>query len=172
MKKIHVLMILVSVIISSYMLNLDFINKSNALDFLNSMPTIMGILLAMTLTSLAIILGMIGNAEMALMKKYEKIKGKKYYKNIIDNLKWDIYFVFAAFIVSFISRIFLNKDSTFSIHLSDYVSVSIYEVLFVVEISLLVASLIVINDLIKGLFDLNETRYEIANTGDTNESKK
>jgi type III secretory pathway component EscU len=170
MRKIHVLMILGSVIVSSYALN--FIEKNNVLDFLNSMPTIMGILLAMTLTSLAIILGMIGNAEMAVMKEYEKINGKKYYRKIIDNLKWDIYFVFSAFIVSFISRIFSNRDSTLSIQLSDYLSYNIYEVLFIIEISLLVASLIVINDLIKGLFDLNEARYEIANMGEVNDSKK
>jgi|WetSurMetagenome_2_1015567.scaffolds.fasta_scaffold05630_2 hypothetical protein len=170
MRKIHALMVLVSAIVSSYVFN--FIDKSNAIDFLNSMPTIMGILLAMTLTSLAIILGMIGSAEMVIMKKYEKNKGRKYYRNIIDNLKWNIYFIFSAFIVSVVSRIFSNKASTLSIQLPCHISISTYEVLFIVEISLLVASLIVINDLINGLFDLNEARYEIANAGDAIDSKK
>ena len=125
MRIIHALITLGSAITSLYIIN--FICKSDIIIFLNSLPTIMGILLATTLTSLAIILGMIGNDEIAAMKKYGKSKKEDYYKKIVNNLRWDVYFIFIAFIVSSVSRILLTINVHSSSPIYNFIFINMYK---------------------------------------------
>ena len=62
--------------------NTCYVSDKSLLGFLNISPTIIGILLASVLTSLAIILAMIGYNEMVKIRELEKKKNKEFYISI------------------------------------------------------------------------------------------
>ena len=123
MNKLHFLIIIGAAIASILIAysNTRYVSEESILGFLLMSSTSIGILLASVLTSLAIILAIIGSSEMIRIRELENTQNKAYFRKISNNLRQDVYFILASFIIATLSSIFYVKDSVFSAHHRTYV---------------------------------------------------
>ena len=164
--------ILISILISTYISFFDnssanigptdssSTKEENILEFSKNSPTLLSILLASVLASLAVILGMLGLDELKAIQKIEEKLKKELFDNLMKNLAWDIYPILAAFIISSFLSIFSIKGTYFIVPIIDVVPIEIYKIIFVINFFLLSVSLYVTYDIICGLFNISKIKYE------------
>lgn len=99
--------------------NTEYISDESVLGFLIASPTLIGILLAGVLTSLAIIFAVIGSTEMIRIKELENINNKAHFSKISNNLRQNVYFILGSFIVTTLLSILYIKGSYYSIIVGD-----------------------------------------------------
>lgn len=141
----------------------NYITEQSILDYLNMLPTFIGILLAGVLTSLAIILAIIGTDEMVEIREREKENNKEFYKNMSNNLKQNVCLILAAFLVSSFLSIFCISGTSIPTPDNWDILIEIYELLFVFETLLLASSFIATYDIINGMFHIFNFKYDISN---------
>lgn len=165
MNKSNGLMIIIAAIAAMFIVhsNTQYVSEDSILTFLSISPTLIGILLASILTSLAIILAIIGSSEMIRIKELEGEENKKYFREILDDLKQNVYFILAAFTVASLLSIFNIKNSFFIIEIGNVFSFETYKSLFVIVVILFTISCIATYDIINGLFTIFEFKYDLAN---------
>ena len=146
--------------------NSDYVNNESILRFIITSSTLIGILLAGVLTSLAIILAIISTNEMIRMKELESSQDENFYKNISNNLKQNIHFILVSFVFSSLASIFSIEKSFFIIPLYDGICFEIYRSLFVIVATLFITSCIATYDIINGLFEIFQFKYDLSNQND------
>ncbi len=143
--------------------NTCYFSGDSLLGFLSVSPTLIGILLASVLTSLAIILAIIGNSELIKIREIEEKKKKNFYKNMSRDMKQDVYFILASFAISSLLSIFCIKDTYIIISLWGDTFFEVYRSLFIIEATLLIISFMATYDIINGLFSIFDFKYELSN---------
>jgi len=146
--------------------NSDYVNNESILRFIITSSTLIGILLAGVLTSLAIILAIISTNEMIRMNELESSQNKNFYKNISNNLRQNIHFILVSFVFSSLASIFSIEKSFFIIPLYDGICFEIYRSLFVIVATLFITSCIATYDIINGLFEIFQFKYDLSNQND------
>jgi len=161
MNKTIFLLIIFIIITPTYIViaNCSYASDTSILDFSKNSPTLLSILLASVLASLAVILGMLGLDELREIQRIEAKNKKKIFDTLMKNLEWDIAPILFSFIVSSILSIFLIRGTYLIIPILDY-SIEIYRVIFVVNFILLSISLISTYDIIRGLFNVSRIKYQ------------
>ncbi len=164
MNKWHILVICGAAIASTLVVysNTSYISDKSILGFLMMSPTLIGILLASVLTSLAIILAIIGSSEMIKIKELEDKQSEEFYRKISNNLKQNVHFILISFIISTLLSVFYIEDSYFTISFDYVISFEIYKSLFVLVVILFVISCIATYDIINGLFAIFEFKYDLS----------
>lgn len=165
MNKIGLVIIAGVAVISILVINYsgDYITEQSILCFLNMLPTFIGILLAGVLTSLAIILAIIGTNEMIEMHELEKINNKNFYKTMSDNLKQNVCLILMAFLITSFLSIFCIEGTYILVPIKESVSVEVYKLLFVLETVLLISSFMATYDIIMGMFHIFDFKYKLSN---------
>lgn len=165
MNKLAIFIIIIAISVSTLVIqsNTSYVSEQSILGFLNASPTLIGILLASVLTSLAIILAIIGASEMIKIHELEKKNFKNFYRNMSKNLKHDVYIILSAFILSSFLSIFCMTDSYVLIPVSEGVSFEVYKLLFVIDTALLAVSFMATYDIINGMFEIFEFKYRLSN---------
>lgn len=143
--------------------DVKFIDDSVVLDFLSISPTLIGILLAGVLTSLAVILAIIGTNELIKIREIDMQQRKTFYEDMTKNLKQDVYLIFISFIISSFLWLFLSPNSHLLIPIEGNTPFMIYRLLFVIETTLLALSFMATNDIINGMFEIFKFKYIISN---------
>jgi hypothetical protein len=165
MNKKEILIIAGSIIVPTYIAHKYIINVSeeSLLGFLTASPTLIGIILASALTSLAIILAIIGENEMIKIQELERKRNVDFYKHITKNLRHDIYFILGSFIISTFLVLFCVKNISIIIPIKNGISIDVFKIIFIIDSALLIISFIATYDIINGLFDIFDFKYELAN---------
>lgn len=143
--------------------DIKFIDDAVVLDFLSISPTLIGILLAGVLTSLAVILAIIGTNELIKIREIDMQQRKTFYEDMTKNLKQDVYLIFISFIISSFLWLFLAPNSHLLIPIGENTPFMIYRLLFVIETTLLALSFMATNDIIDGMFEIFKFKYIISN---------
>jgi hypothetical protein len=165
MDKWNLLIIIVAAIVSILIAysNTSYVNEESILGFLMMAPTLIGILLASILTSLAIVFAVMGNSEMVRIRELENKQKKEFFQTITNNLKQNVYFIFAAFIITTLSCVFYIDDSYFICSHSQAIFFEVYRSLFVLVFVLFVISCIATYDIINALFNIFEFKHDLLN---------
>ena len=165
MNKQHFLIIICATILSLFIASLHtkYISDESILGFLSASPMLIGILLASVLTSLAIILAIIGSSEMIRIRELESKQNKAYFGKISRNMRQNVYFILISFIISsLLSILYIKECFSFTIADVSY-SFEIHRILFALIAPLFITSCIATSDIINGLFDIFEFKYDLAN---------
>jgi hypothetical protein len=144
--------------------DISYIDDKCVLDFLAISPTIIGILLAGVLTSLAVILAIIGTSELIEIREIDLQEKKTFYEDMTKNLKQDIYLIFLSLVTTSFLWISLSSNLYFIIPIKGTIPFVAYRLLFAVEIALLALSFMATNDIINGMFEIFKFKYELSNT--------
>lgn len=165
MDKWNLLIIIVAAIISIFIAysNTPYVNEVSILGFLMMAPTLIGILLASILTSLAIVFAVMGNSEMVRIRELENKQKKDFFQTITNNLRQNVYFIFAAFIIASLSCVFYIDGSYFICPHNLTIFFEVYRLLFVLVVVLFVISCIATYDIINALFNIFEFKYDLSN---------
>jgi|GEM_PF-4346817 len=139
-----------------------YTDECSLIAFSNTTPTLLSILLAAVLASIAIIFGLTGIEELKVISAIEKARGRDLYSDAMRDLKWDIYSIFVSFIISSLLIIFSINTSTYMIpFFNDYVFKT-YKTIFIIDAIFLIISFIATYDIICGLFYICQLKYEFA----------
>jgi hypothetical protein len=142
----------------------EYVRDESILVFLIASPTLIGILLAGVLSSLAIIFAIIGSNEMIRIKELENINNNAQFEKISNNLRQDVYFILASFIITTLLSIFYIKDSYCPVCIGGVLySLNILRWLFVLISTVFIISCIATYDIINGLFYILKFKYDLSN---------
>lgn len=124
------------------------------------LPTILGILLAGVLASLAIIFGLLSSNELAkLYKRSMEVKNKDIYEEFLGRTKIDAKIIFLSFCFSIVILLVSNIEQLASRDLA-YIGNPLW-ILLGLGVFWLFMSISAEYDIIMSLFHLNQIRYEL-----------
>lgn len=166
MNKYHIFLIIGGIVTSTFIMNLEteYISNESILGFLTTSPTLIGILLASVITSLAIIFAVMGDNELIKIKELENTNNKTHFIKISKNLRQDVYFILASFIIATLLSIFLVRDSHYIFIISNTLyKLDVIRGLFIFVFTLFIISCMATYDIINGLFEIFKFKYDISN---------